>query len=215
MKPFYRLLVLSVAAAACGTADSSDGVSRDAPPAAAVLAPGQAGDLSDELRRLVAELDQALADEPERILTAEAMSDRLMQARRPTDWLATGYDVEARLRQMQTMADRLVAMLRRGMPMTAVESDVRTMQMAVQDLLDELERSSPRPKPLSLDTLLARVARGEGGTGGGLSHLPRVAPPPSTAPADSAGPVGTGTSGSGGPLGVPVRDTTGGGPPDD
>lgn len=209
MKPIYRLLIVSLVIGACGTAESADGVSRDAPPAAAVLAPGEAGDLVEELRGMIAELDLAVTEDPERILTAEAISDRLMQARRPTDWLSSGYDVEARLRQIQTMADRLVAILRRGSPMTRVEPDVRTLQLAASDLLEGLERSGARSKPLSLDTLLARVGREDGA---GLSQLPRVAPPPATAPEDETEEATTRPAGA--PLGVPVPDTTGGGRPE-
>ncbi|MEJ2503371.1 MAG: hypothetical protein P8177_08675, partial [Gemmatimonadota bacterium] len=105
-----RILALSmVLIPAFGCDDGgSERVPREAPPAAAVIAPGrEAGQLTDQLEDLETELERALAGEPARLLPAEAITDRLLHARRPVDWLATGYDVEARLRQIQSLADRV------------------------------------------------------------------------------------------------------------
>ncbi|NIP77977.1 MAG: hypothetical protein GWM90_01745, partial [Gemmatimonadetes bacterium] len=77
--------------------------------------------LADQLHELSGELSRATAGEADGVLTAEAISDRLIHAERPVDWLASGYDVEARLRQLQAMADRVVARLRRGASLADVE----------------------------------------------------------------------------------------------
>lgn len=132
-------------------------VPRDAPPAAAVVAPGMEREgLVEQLRKLELELQRAQESEPERLLTAEAITDRLIHADRPSDWLATGYDVEARLRQLQTMADRVVAQLRRGAALESVEDDVAMMRASVEDLLSQLARPGGGRAPPPLDSLLAQ-----------------------------------------------------------
>lgn len=130
-------------------------VPEGAPPAAAQVAPGMATEtLEAQLQTLAAELERAQEGELERLLTAEAVTDQLMHARRSVDWLAIGYDVEARLRQLQAMADRVVARLRRGETLTGVDDDVRTMRAAVEDLQAHLARPGGGEAPPSLDSLL-------------------------------------------------------------
>lgn len=142
---------------ACDGGDPARRVPRDAPPAAAVVAPGmEAENLADQLQKLEAELERALAGEPERLLTAEAVTDRLIHAERAVDWLPTAYDVEARLRQLQAMADRVVARLRRGASLPSVEEDVATMRAAVRDLEAQLARPGGGRAPPTLDSLLAQ-----------------------------------------------------------
>lgn len=177
------------------------------PPAAAQIAPGmQTADLEDQLRTLAAEIEGARAGEPERLLTAEAVTDQLMHARRSLDWLAIGYDVEARLRQLQAMADRIVAQLRRGATLTSVEEDVETMQAAVDDLLTHLSRPGGGMAPPSLDSLLRQDPLRDVQSGALANvreardttrrELPDIAP--------RVGPVQSG------PIGTPLapRDTT-------
>ncbi len=152
----FVLLVLALPPAACDDAEGGR-VSRDAPPAAAVVAPGMETEtLADQLHELSGELSRATAGEADGVLTAEAISDRLIHAERPVDWLASGYDVEARLRQLQAMADRVVARLRRGASLEDVEGDIATMQAAVQDLLVQLSRPGGGAAPPPLDSLLAQ-----------------------------------------------------------
>lgn len=191
---------------ACDDSDTLR-VPQGAPLAAAEVAPGMDTEtLEGQLQKLAAEIDAALAGEPERLLTAEAVTDQLMHARRSVDWLAIGYDVEARLRQLQAMADRVVAHLRRGATLTSVEEDVRTMQAAVEDLLSQLARPGGGTAPPSLDSLLsqdplrdvksAAVADIEAERDTVRPALPDIGP--------RAGPA------QGGPLGTPVAppDTT-------
>lgn len=153
-----RLLtaLLILIPAACDDA-GSERVPRDAPPAAAVLAPGrEAARLDAQLADLEAEVGRALAGEPERLLTAEAITDGLLHADRPVDWLGTGYDVEARLRQIQSLADRLVALLRRGAALENVEADIETLRASVRDLREQLARPGGGSAPPTLDSLLAQ-----------------------------------------------------------
>lgn len=150
-----RLFFLVLALAACEAGGAN--VPRDAPPAAAVVAPGiETESLNDQLQELGAELDRALAGEPAQLLRAEAVTDRLIHAERSVDWLASGYDVEARLRQLQALADRVVARLRRGASLESVEGDVRTMQRAVADLQEQLAQPGGGRAPPPLDSLLAQ-----------------------------------------------------------
>jgi hypothetical protein len=147
-------VILSLAG--CGGGES-ERVPREAPPAAAVIAPGQeAALLTDQLEDLETELELALAGSPERLLPAEAITDRLLHARRPFDWLATGYDVEARLRQIQSLADRVVAPLRRGAPMEEVDVDIRVLLASARDLREQLGHEGGGPAPPTLDSLLAQ-----------------------------------------------------------
>jgi hypothetical protein len=149
-------LCLALMPAACNGSDGGR-VSRDAPPAAAVVAPGMETEtLSDQLRDLSGELARASEGEPDRVLTAEAITDRLIHAERPVDWLASGYDVEARLRQLQAMADRVVARLRRGASLEEVEEDIATMAAAARDLETQLTRPGGGEAPPTLDSLLAQ-----------------------------------------------------------
>ncbi|MFW5950740.1 MAG: hypothetical protein ACOCVZ_01350 [Gemmatimonadota bacterium] len=152
------LLCLTLALpAACGGDAEAGRVLRDAPPAAAVVTPGmEREDLRKQLRALESELERALAGEPGRLLPAEAITDRLIHAERSVDWLATGYDLEARLRQLQAMADRVVARLRRGAALSSVEEDVAAMRDAVRDLERQLALPGGGAAPPTLDSLLAQ-----------------------------------------------------------
>lgn len=128
---------------------------EEAPPAAAVMAPGMGTEVLDEqLRLLEAEIEQAGPGDPERLLTAEAITDQLIHASRSVDWLSSGYSVEARLRQLQTMADRIVSLLRRGASVESVEEDVAVLLAAVRDLQRQLDSPGGGSAPPSLEALL-------------------------------------------------------------
>lgn len=204
---FSLVFSAAVALSACDLGDGSRSVPRDAPPAAAVVAPGMEKEsLAEQLQDLEAELERAMAGEPDRLLPAEAITDRLIHARRPVDWLATGYDVEARLRQLQAMADRVVARLRRGASLESVETDVATMRAAVADLMEQLSRPGGGAAPPTLDSLLAQdplrdvqsaslsaVVAAQDSAEAERDPLPDIEP--RVQPVQS------------GPLGQPVRDT--------
>lgn len=213
MRRSVLLVPVLLTATACGTDPGERGVSRDAPPAAAVVAPDEQDQrLPARLEELTAELDSAAAGAPDRLLTAEAITDQLMDAPREMDWLATGYDLEARLRQMQAMADGLVARLRRGATLDEVRPEVELLQAAVADLQQQLALEGGGPAPPTLDSLLAqdplRDAR--------AASLGSVAASSDTADAeaDEEEPAAAAPAAEGGPLGNPVTtppDTTGDG----
>lgn len=181
---------------------------QGAPPAAAMFSPRQGAEsLDGQLERLLAEMAAAMEGEPDRLLLAEAITDGLMEAQRPFDWLGSGYDVEARLRQLQAMADRVVARLRRGSSLGDVEEDVETMVHAVNDLRRQMAAARGGPAPPTLDSLLKQDPMAVAGVGGQASlPLPPGVETPETAnePDDPATPVRRA-----GPLGEPVPDTTG------
>lgn len=193
--------------AACEGDAGSRRVSRDAPPAAAVVAPTRRSvGLAEQLGELAGELEAASAGAPDRLLTAEAITDQLMDAPRTLDWLGTGYDVEARLRQLQAMADGLVARLRRGATLDEVRPEIGLLQASVADLEAQLGSPGGGPAPPSLDSLLAQDPLRDVGA----ASLRRVVGGADSASADGA----TGGGGRGGPLGRPVptaSDTTGDG----
>lgn len=154
MRPLLILLLTVPTVAACGDRGEVR-VSEEAPTSAAALAPGmEAENLDEQLSKLEAELARAADGEPDRVLTAEAITDRLIHADRSLDWLAAGYSVQARLRQLQAMADRVVARMRRGATLQSVEEDVATMRAAVEDLQRQLAVPGGGDAPPSLDSLL-------------------------------------------------------------
>lgn len=156
--------------------------------------------LADQLRAMEVELQSAQEGDPDRVLTAEAISDQLISAVRPVDWLAGGYDVEARLRQLQALADRVVAQLRRGASVGQVEEEVAIMREAVRDLQERLALPGGGAAPLPLDSLLEqdplrdvqaaslRGVRADADSLDAERELPDVAP--SVAPTQS-GPLGS------------------------
>ncbi|HSH46335.1 MAG TPA: hypothetical protein VK966_10875 [Longimicrobiales bacterium] len=156
LRPIPILLAV-VLSAACAGDPGEERLSGDAPlPAAAQVSPrGEAGTLEERLERLVSQLAAGMEGDPDRLLQAEAITDGLMEARRPVDWLDTGYDVEARLRQMQARADRIVALLRRGAALADVADEVNTLASSANSLRAEI-RAGGGPAPPPLDSLLAQ-----------------------------------------------------------
>jgi hypothetical protein len=199
MRRLIVVVPLTLALVACDFRQEQGRVGREAPPPAAVLAPGQDVSLMEQLQLIQAELDMALEGEPSHILTAEAMSDQLLHAPRDVDWLATGYSVEARLRQIQAKADAIVASMRRGSTLAAVEPDIQTLRTAIVDLQRQLQLPGGGEAPPTLETLLAQDPLQDARA--------RVGPPAAGAPAVTPG---TTPSPAGRPLGTPVQT-----PPDD
>jgi hypothetical protein len=186
-----RLMILSMTAglAACDLAPESGRVGREPPPAAALLAPDQDADLVDELAAVMAEIDLALEGDASRALAAEAMTDQLMHAPREVDWLATGYSVESRVRQIQAKADAIVAVMRRGVSLAGVEPDLHTLRADVEDLRRQLQLPGGGPAPPTLETLLAQDPLRD--TRARVSTATPDTPPPPPA---------------GRPLGTPIPD---------
>lgn len=189
MRQLIRTIPLTLVFLACDLSPDQTRTVREAPPAAAVLAPGRDASLIEQLRSVENEIDLALEGETERAYTAEAMTDQLLHAPRDVDWLATGYLVEARLRQIQAKADGIVAMLRRGAPPATIEPELITLKTAVQDLQRQLQLPGGGPAPPRLEQLLdqdpLRDARARVG-----GAAPPAATPAPTGPRPLGQPVG-------------------------
>lgn len=194
---------------ACGPADAdrSDSTDSQLPPPAAALSRGSAGALLGErLERLEADLAAAVAggndDESQAyLLRAEAATDRLLEDEPEHGWLASGYLVEARLRQIQALADRVVSEMRRGVARELVLEDVAALRLSVADLRAQLAQPGNGAPPPSLDSLLASVeetpaARTAAGTGSAdTSSATTTTTPAAPAPA----------TGGDGALGEPIQ----------
>lgn len=155
------VVVLSLAAipAGCRRNPEESAVSQPAPPPATVLAGRATLDVSlQELEKeLSAALGSGLDDSGERrILRAEAITDRLLESQLPFTWLSAGpYSLEAKLRQIQALADRVVAEMRSGMDQAALRHDVTGLRTQVIELRRALALGGGRTPP-SLDSLLAQ-----------------------------------------------------------
>lgn len=139
-------------------------MSAPPPPAAAMIAPvRESMSLDDKLARLEAELGLAQergeldARARARIFRAEAITDRILETEPPFVWLAEGYDLEARLRQLQALADRIVAQVRRDEPEPVVRGDVERLKRQVGELRAALRAGGHSVAPTPLDSLLART----------------------------------------------------------
>jgi hypothetical protein len=162
MKNLIPFLVLVVSASsACNRGGAADTASAEAtaPPAAAVTS--VAGmPLDSALVLLSNELDAAIANRLdntgfERFQRAEALTDRLLETRYPFAWLKSeSYSLESKLRQIQALADRILAEQRSGLDADSVLVDVRLAREEVAELRDALRRGGERAPP-PLEKLLA------------------------------------------------------------
>jgi hypothetical protein len=150
-----------------------------APPQATaiVVTEIRAGAPLDEILQLLDdELAQAMAGELEgdalqHFNRAEAISDRLLEARLPFEWIeGEQYSIKARLRQIQSGADRVFAQIQTGTPRDIVMRDLRLLRAdvvrlrqqiaagggrappALEDLLRDTAPARPRPRPAPADT---------------------------------------------------------------
>jgi hypothetical protein len=162
MKRRYLLLVC-LGVTACARSDEVEVAAVGAPPPAVVLT-SALGPLSmhEKLFLLEQELaagtargkvdDEAIA----RFYRAEAITDRLLASDVPFRWLAEGYDVDARIRRIQTLADRVVAQVRRGAADDGILEDVVELRSQVAELRVALGVPGGDAPP-TLDALLAGV----------------------------------------------------------
>lgn len=89
---------------------------------------------------------------------AEAITDRLLESDLPFHWLRSrDYSVESMVRQIQALADRIVAKMRNGLDGQDILPDVRDLRNNVIALRKALAMGGG-PAPMSLDSLLARYA---------------------------------------------------------
>ena len=161
-----RLIVLSLVASAlvaCQRNPEEAAVSDPSPPPATVFSRQQQS-LDESLRDLDRELAAAMSgdldsDEAKnRLQRAEAITDRLLESELPFQWLKSrDYSVEALIRQIQSLADRVIAKMRNGMEGREILTDVRELRRRTLELRRGLTLGGG-PAPLSLDSLLAGYA---------------------------------------------------------
>jgi hypothetical protein len=174
------ILAFSLPAAGCGRQTDEEAMAMPPRMPAAMVAPvREAMPLEQMLERLAIDIDSALAGNVQGeaegyLLRAEATTDRLLEARMPFQTLGGGrYSLQARLRQIQSQADRAVAVLFAGLPGDQVVREVQELGGLVERLREDLQRGGgPEPQPVqrlieALDT--ARL--------GGLPRGAAAAPP--------------------------------------
>jgi hypothetical protein len=89
---------------------------------------------------------------------AEAITDRLIEARQPFEWIpGQQYSLESRLRQVQSSADRILAQLETGANRDTMLLDLRALRTEVVQLRETIASGGTRAPP-ALNTLLADTA---------------------------------------------------------
>ncbi|HUH12581.1 MAG TPA: hypothetical protein VMK65_05705 [Longimicrobiales bacterium] len=201
------LALLLIGCRPTGEADPLQlGTERGAP--ASALAPGaDSVGLDGQLARLEAELRAAADEDGDRFATrlrrAEAITDRLLEDELPVVWLPGEYFVEARLRQLQVRADRIVAGLQRGASAGDLRDEVDTFLSAVTRVRADIRGGGSPEAPPPLDSLLADSAayarapgvwdtvRAAAGTGAPATGAPTPGAPARTGPRLLGTPVDT------------------------
>ena len=164
MKRSLRIFVSLpwIVLAGCQPAPEEDRMSEPPPPPAALIAPvRESMSIEEKLARLQGELDAALARDKldvqayAHVYRAEAITDRLLESEPAVAWLSIAYGVESWLRQLQALADRVVAQIRRDEPEANIRRDNERLRESVATLRNHLAESDGRRPPPSLDSLLA------------------------------------------------------------
>lgn len=151
------LVLLLILAAGCKRNPEEQSVSDPAPPPAAALA--QRMTLDESLKELEKELSEALgagldSDGVNRILRAEAITDRLLETEMPFTWLRNAYSLDSYVRQLQAMADRLIALMRSGADTDVLITETTVLRRKVIYVRQALALGGGK-SPLPLDSLLA------------------------------------------------------------
>jgi hypothetical protein len=152
-------LALIVTASGCQQNPEESAVSQPAPPPASALA-RQNLPLDQSLKELEKELSTAIgrgmdASAEANILRAEAITDGLLESEMPFSWLtANSYSLDSYLRQIQALADRVVAQLRSGVEQTVIIREVIDLRRKVISVRRSLAQGGGASPP-SLDSLLA------------------------------------------------------------
>jgi hypothetical protein len=152
--------VTSLAPAACGWPGTGQPNTATAAGPEARIEPNTP--LAQALLLLRAELDSAvesgLDDDGVRNLDrAEVISDRLLETRLPFAWIrAESYSLEARLRQIQSRADRAVSLRVGGARREDILSEIRLLTEALDSLRLDIARGGTSA-PAPIDQLLIRL----------------------------------------------------------
>lgn len=190
---FVVLLLLTSAAATCGPSRPPD----ESPQATiAVMTEMRPGTPLDEmLERLDQYLVNAMAGQMEgdalnEFSRAEAVTDRLLEARMPFEWIPSDrYSLESRLRQIQSSADRVMAQVRTGAPRTQMLQDLRVLRTDVARLRQTVAAGGTQA-PVPVERLLS----------GDTAELRGPPAPASGTPDNQSNPQR--------PLGTPLRNDT-------
>jgi hypothetical protein len=153
--PVGALLLLLLLASCQRLSDASAAATEV--PATAVVPLASGLPLDQMLDMLQRELDAAVSGELDdddvnaRLIRAEAITDRLLDSRIPFEWLsAEHYRLDARLRQIQALADRVIAQIRSRAARTAMLTDARVLRDDVVRLRGEIGKGGgAAPRPLS------------------------------------------------------------------
>jgi hypothetical protein len=109
-----------------------------------------------------AELDTALAAGVdgagiERLYRAEEISNRLLESHLPFAWLEDeNYSVDARLRQIQSVADRVVARIRSSGRQEELTADVESLRAEIRTLRAGLARGGTAA-PIPIERILTQL----------------------------------------------------------
>jgi hypothetical protein len=158
------LLLLVMTVMACGPTTPPDDSPQATIEVMAEIRPGTP--LEEILTKLDQHLVNAMAGQldgsaGDEFLRAEAITDRLLEARMPFEWIPSeSYSLESKLRQIQSSADRIMAQLRTAAPRQQMLHDLRTLRADVARLRQTVAAGgAPAPVPvarlLSGDTALA------------------------------------------------------------
>ena len=142
------ILCLILLLAACGPRTEE---TQQAPPAAAV-APIAGVALDTALALLHSELSAAYENDLDdagiaRFQRAEALTDRLLETRYPTWLRSESYSVDAKLRQIQALADRVVAQIGSNAPKDSALTDLKLLMSSVTALREALKAGGGAPPP--------------------------------------------------------------------
>jgi hypothetical protein len=154
----YAALAVSVTLlAACGPAPQEE---RPTQSATAVMLAVQPGMPLDSLlyileQHLVSALEGRLeGDAANEFRRAEALSDRLLEARLPFEWIPDQqYSLGSRLRQIQSHADRVLAQLETGVQRDTVLDELRSLREEVVRVRQLVAQGGTRAPP-HIDRLL-------------------------------------------------------------
>lgn len=155
---YTALPVFILLAAACGPTSPPDSSPQATIEVMAEIRPGTP--LEELLERLDRHLVNAMAGELDgnagrEFLRAEAMTDRLLEARMPFEWIpAESYSLESKLRQIQSSADRILAQLRTGAPRQQMLQDLRALRTDVARLRQTVAAGGA-PAPVPVERLLS------------------------------------------------------------
>jgi hypothetical protein len=145
-----RVLPALLLCAACGAAPQPEPTRASV----AIMTEVRPGAPLDEILQLLDEhLVRALegrmeGESVEDFRRAEAISDRLLEAFMPFEWIdSEQYSLESRLRQVQSQADRVLAMLETGFPRDSMLDELRVLREQVVGLRGTIAAGGTRAPP--------------------------------------------------------------------